>query len=303
MNGKEAEKITGISRRNLRFYEDKGLIEPGRNPENDYRDYSNNDIERLKIIRGLRSIDVPIDMIGDFFNGKISMAQLSECQEKRLLEKQREVSVALDICKSLHSVENFSGDTVDNLLAKMDEPDVKKSLFDQWKDDYKLVSNIEDKMFFYIIPEKAVETRDDMTIALLDYAEENDMEIELIREGLNPLFKLDGITYSATCANSSYNHTSSVMYPEIFCQVVNSNEVSSLPLNKKQKFMKFIHNWWGAFIAVLIGGGLFIGREGFSVVKSLDFWVIIAGIVVICLVVSGFRRLPFHIWKGNGKNE
>ena len=54
MNGKEAEKITGISRRNLRFYEDQGLIEPERNPENDYREYSEKDIERLKIIRSLR---------------------------------------------------------------------------------------------------------------------------------------------------------------------------------------------------------------------------------------------------------
>ena len=57
MNAKQAEKLTGISRRNLRFYEDRGLIHPERNPQNDYRDYSEKNIENLKRIRVLRMLD------------------------------------------------------------------------------------------------------------------------------------------------------------------------------------------------------------------------------------------------------
>ena len=38
MNAKQTEAATGISRRNLRFYEDQGLIHPHRKPGNDYRD-------------------------------------------------------------------------------------------------------------------------------------------------------------------------------------------------------------------------------------------------------------------------
>ena len=56
MNAKQAEQCTGISRRNLRFYEQQGLIHPARNPANDYRDYSQQDIDTLKFIRALRML-------------------------------------------------------------------------------------------------------------------------------------------------------------------------------------------------------------------------------------------------------
>ena len=64
MNAKQTEAATGISRRNLRFYEDQGLIHPHRNPGNDYRDYSEQDIRDLKLIRALRMLDVPLEEIG-----------------------------------------------------------------------------------------------------------------------------------------------------------------------------------------------------------------------------------------------
>ncbi|MBM6695155.1 MerR family transcriptional regulator, partial [Pseudoflavonifractor capillosus] len=34
MNIKEAEKLTGISKRNIRFYEQKGMLHPARNQDN-----------------------------------------------------------------------------------------------------------------------------------------------------------------------------------------------------------------------------------------------------------------------------
>ena len=298
MNGKQAEKITGISRRNLRFYEEQGLIEPERNPENDYREYSEKDIERLKIIRSLRTIDVPLDVIGDYFNGKVTMAQLSELQEKRLVAKQKEVEVALNICKELHSIDNFSGNTVDNLLAKMDEPEVRKSLFTEWLNDYKEASDYADKEFFYILPEKSVKTRDDMTIALLDYAEENNMEIQFIKEGLNPTFKLNGITYSASCANSSYTNMSDVMYPEIYCQALNIDEINKKPLTKKQKVMAFIHNYWGFFVFIFLVDVITAIRMGPEVLKDPVFWVFTVGFIGLAFLAIGLKKAPFHYWRG-----
>ena len=56
MNIKEAEKATGVSVRNIRFYEQKGLLAPARNQENDYRDYSDADIQRLQLIRAVRTL-------------------------------------------------------------------------------------------------------------------------------------------------------------------------------------------------------------------------------------------------------
>ena len=39
----EVEALVGITKKNIRFYEEKGLINPARSEENKYRDYSEED--------------------------------------------------------------------------------------------------------------------------------------------------------------------------------------------------------------------------------------------------------------------
>ena len=43
---KEAEKLTGITSQNIRYYERQKLLSPQRNNENAYREYSEEDIKR-----------------------------------------------------------------------------------------------------------------------------------------------------------------------------------------------------------------------------------------------------------------
>ena len=45
MKIKDVEKQVGISKANIRFYEEEGLIHPARNQENNYREYSEADVE------------------------------------------------------------------------------------------------------------------------------------------------------------------------------------------------------------------------------------------------------------------
>ena len=47
MTIKEVEKKLNISRANIRFYEKEGLLEPKR-CDNEYRDYSEDDLKRLE---------------------------------------------------------------------------------------------------------------------------------------------------------------------------------------------------------------------------------------------------------------
>ena len=56
MNIREVEKETGIKKTNIRYYENAGLIKAGRNKENNYREYTSDDIELLKKIRFLRTL-------------------------------------------------------------------------------------------------------------------------------------------------------------------------------------------------------------------------------------------------------
>ena len=52
MTIKEVEQLTGITRQNIRFYEREGLITPRRNPENQYREYSADDVKTPDSVPG-----------------------------------------------------------------------------------------------------------------------------------------------------------------------------------------------------------------------------------------------------------
>lgn len=58
----EASRITGVSTRSLRHYEEEGLIVPGR-CANGYRDYCSPVIERVVVIRSLLESGLPIRLI------------------------------------------------------------------------------------------------------------------------------------------------------------------------------------------------------------------------------------------------
>lgn len=63
MNTKQIEELTGITRQNIRYYERQNLLEPVRDAENAYRDYSEEDVRRLKLIKMLRMLDMPLKEI------------------------------------------------------------------------------------------------------------------------------------------------------------------------------------------------------------------------------------------------
>lgn len=60
MNTKQVEELVGVSRQNIRYYEKEGLLTPCREQGNSYRDYSQEDVERLKLIKMLRMLDMPL---------------------------------------------------------------------------------------------------------------------------------------------------------------------------------------------------------------------------------------------------
>ena len=84
MGIREAEEATGISRQNIRFYEKQGLLHPARNKRNSYREYSDEDILRLKQIRLFRKLGMPLDEIRRLLDGEVDLMQALEEQERRL---------------------------------------------------------------------------------------------------------------------------------------------------------------------------------------------------------------------------
>ena len=97
----QVEELVGITKKNIRFYEDKGLLNPDRNPQNDYREYSLEDVRLLEKIKLLRKLSVPIEEINLLENGKLSMTQCMNQQIERLEKEQKNVQVMKEFCERL----------------------------------------------------------------------------------------------------------------------------------------------------------------------------------------------------------
>ena len=67
VNINQVEQLTGVSKRNIRFYEKEGLLTPERNPKNGYRSYDEADIRRIQLIKMLRMVDMPLEEIKKIF--------------------------------------------------------------------------------------------------------------------------------------------------------------------------------------------------------------------------------------------
>ena len=97
----QVEELVGITKKNIRFYEDQGLLCPKRNPENDYREYSLADVRTLEKIKLLRKLSVPIEDIRLLQTGKLSVAQSMTQQIESIEKEQQNAEVMKELCLRL----------------------------------------------------------------------------------------------------------------------------------------------------------------------------------------------------------
>lgn len=97
----EVEALSGIPKKNIRFYEEQGLLCPRRNPENGYRDYGEEDVELLRRIRLLRKLDVPIDEIRLMFSGSHTLGDGMRRHLICLERQQRNLQQSMELCQEL----------------------------------------------------------------------------------------------------------------------------------------------------------------------------------------------------------
>lgn len=103
MKIKEAEDRLGIPRAAIRFYEKQGLIQPKRNPDNEYREYSEEDLKMLKKILVLRKIGFSLSEIEDLLEDNMDFHDALERQIALLEEKKQETEAAIDVCRKMNT--------------------------------------------------------------------------------------------------------------------------------------------------------------------------------------------------------
>ncbi|MBP3882041.1 MAG: MerR family transcriptional regulator [Lachnospiraceae bacterium] len=87
----QVEELTGITKKNIRFYEEQKLINPQRNPANGYREYSMEDVKQLSRIKLLRKLGIPIESIRKMETGEL---KLDDCLFKKVHELKADIQSA-----------------------------------------------------------------------------------------------------------------------------------------------------------------------------------------------------------------
>ena len=97
----EVESLVGITKKNIRFYEEKGLLSPGRNSENGYRDYGQAEVDALRRIKLLRKLGVPIEEIRRMQQGTQTVGDGMRRHLVTLERERQNLEEAVKLCELL----------------------------------------------------------------------------------------------------------------------------------------------------------------------------------------------------------
>ena len=142
----QAAQLTGLTISNIRFYERKGLLEPERNDQSKYRNYSEQDIRRLKQIILYRKMNMPIEKIASMLDDPAVSEELVRQQLQELLNKQQEIQGSIDLCRKLAADHAYDGENIDFYLNYVKEEEKKGHSFAQLEE---LVGDFSEYSEFY----------------------------------------------------------------------------------------------------------------------------------------------------------
>lgn len=270
MNIKAAEERSGVSRQNIRFYEREGLLNPDRNPENDYREYGEAHVDILKRIRVMRMVDMPLDQIKQVLEGTLSPAEAAEAQKIKLKQQQEQLAAAIRFCEEWTEIQTLEELDPDRMLARMETPENKDSLFHQWQEDYRKVVLSEREKVFTFVPDTPVTTAREFTDALFAYANANNLNLVLTKESMYPEFTINGIEYTA---ERIYSSMSRLPVATIRCQVKYPEDFEPDVPPTRKKLIKLLRMSWLLIPYVLLITFIFLRVEGAA--RSWEVWIAI----------------------------
>ena len=123
----EVAKLCGVTVRTVQYYDNRRILMPSELSEGGRRLYSEEDLKRMKVICFLRSLDIPINAIGELLREEHPenvIDLLLQQQELELKEELRQRQEKLDklsvLQKELKSVRSFSLETIVDIATIME---------------------------------------------------------------------------------------------------------------------------------------------------------------------------------------
>lgn len=97
----EVERLAGVTRRNIRYYESEGLLSPGRESGNGYRDYSDADVSVLRRVKLLRKLDLPLEEIRRIQAGTLTVRDAMGRHIIQLERRRANLEAVTALCREL----------------------------------------------------------------------------------------------------------------------------------------------------------------------------------------------------------
>ena len=126
----EVEQKVGITKKNIRFYEQEGLLKPDRNAQNGYREYSEEDLLLLQKIKLLRKLSIPIEEIRKIKTGVLTMEDALRRHHIFLEREEKNIEEMLLFCQMLmERKEHFVSMNASEYLEKMEHMEKEGTRF------------------------------------------------------------------------------------------------------------------------------------------------------------------------------
>jgi MerR family transcriptional regulator, copper efflux regulator len=114
MNIGDAAERSGLPAKTIRYYEDIHLLKPARG-ENGYRDYSSEDVHRLRFLQRARSLGFSVEecrqLLSLYADKRRESADVKAVAEAKLMEIDRKIAELVSLRKTLrHLVHACHGD-------------------------------------------------------------------------------------------------------------------------------------------------------------------------------------------------
>lgn len=117
----EVEALVNITKKNIRFYEEQGLLSPQRNTENGYRNYSEEDVQVLRQIKLLRKLGVPIEEIRHMLTGTHTVGDGMRRHLVSLEREKQNLEHSISFCRNLQSTDaSISTLDAEQILSEME---------------------------------------------------------------------------------------------------------------------------------------------------------------------------------------
>lgn len=102
----ELAKIAGISIRTIQYYDKKGILEPSQIFDNGKRIYTDEDVDKLKLILLLKNLGLSLKAISEILNSSNSVKVFNLLLDQQLKAAREQVKVSKSQIKMIENIKN-----------------------------------------------------------------------------------------------------------------------------------------------------------------------------------------------------